>query len=92
MIIASQPDRILAEWSTSSDNKIPVLGRWMSDGLFVLPELVLAELNRLKLFVQQPSVSSMTEALAEAGYLLMNTPPHKKYRARFNGGNVYGWN
>ncbi len=68
-----------------------VIGKWMPDGLFLLPTETLNELMKIRAFTQQPSIDSMTQALNEKGLLVPGEGRHLRYRMRFNGGNPRGW-
>jgi len=69
-----------------------VIGRWMEDGIFLLPTETLNELDKIRAFTQKPSIDSLTEAL-DSMRLLIRDPDgvHKKYRMRLNQGNPRGW-
>src|SRR5271157_1938817 len=92
-IIASQPQRWQPEGISGTCDGY-ILGKHCEDGLFVLPELVLAEMEKLHIFTQKPNVDSMTKALAAKGVLLKaDFKSHKgwKFYRRINGGLTYGW-
>lgn len=67
-----------------------VIGKWTENGLFLLPTETLNELNKIRAFTQQPTVSSMTAALNAAGYLVADGR-HLKKRVSLNGSQVRGW-
>ncbi|OPY54061.1 MAG: hypothetical protein A4E48_00447 [Methanosaeta sp. PtaU1.Bin060] len=67
-----------------------VIGKWTENGLFLLPTETLNELNKIRAFTQQPTVSSMTAALNAAGYLVTDGR-HLKKRVSLNGSQVRGW-
>ena len=57
-----------------------------------MPNETLAEMNKLNVFTQRPTVDSMTKALAAKGELLRTTK-HKGWRVRrrINNSYLYGW-
>ena len=92
-LIASQPQRWQPEGISGTCDGY-ILGKHCEDGLFVLPELILAEMEKLHIFTQHPNVDSMTKALAAKGVLVKaDFKSHKGWRAhrRINGSKVYGW-
>ena len=69
-LMASQHQLIQAGSIVGSvDGKI--IGKHCEDGLFLLPNETLAEMNKLNVFTQRPTVDSMTKALAAKGELLL---------------------
>ena len=92
-LMASQPQLIQPEGINGTvDGKI--IGKHCEDGLFLLPDMVLSEMNKLNVFTQRPTVDSMTKALAAKGVLLKaDTKTHKgwRIRRRINNSNLYGW-
>ena len=48
-----------------------VIGKHTEKGMFLLPNESLAELDKLKVFTQKPTVDSMGKALADAGKLVI---------------------
>ncbi len=90
-LIASNPGLIMSEAGTKTIVG-GVIGKWMHDGLFLLPTETLNELMRIRAFTQIPTVDSMTQALNEKGYLIPDPDgKHLKYRMRLNGGRPWGW-
>jgi len=90
-LIASYPDTIQTGGEASSNGKISVIGKWIGENLFLLPEKTLTEINRIMSFTQRPTVDSMTRALHEEGYLIRGDTEHLKAKAKFNGTQVWGW-
>jgi len=89
-LIASNPGLIM-----SQDGKKTIagsiIGKWMPDGLFLLPTETLNELMKIRAFNQQPTIDSITQGLNEKGLLIIGEGRHLKYRIRLNGGNPRGW-
>jgi len=89
-LIASNPGLIM-----SQDGKRTIagsiIGKWMPDGLFLLPTETLNELGKIKAFSQQPTIDSITQGLNEKRLLILGEGRHLKYRMRLNGGNPRGW-
>jgi hypothetical protein len=46
------------------------IGKWVSEGVFLLPSETLAELEKARIFTQKPSVDSLTKALHAEGALV----------------------
>lgn len=73
-----------------------VIGRWVDTNtyeekdLFLVPAPTLAALKRLGIFTQIPSEGSMTDALYQAGYLLVDDK-RRKVQYRLNGKRPVGW-
>jgi hypothetical protein len=67
-----------------------IIGKWMPEGLFLLPNETLAELQKIRAFTQQPTADSITQALNERG-LLIPGEDRLKNRQRIGGTRVYGW-
>ena len=92
-LMASQPQLVQPETIEGTvDGKI--IGKRCKDGLFLLPDMVLAEMEKLKVFTQKPTVDSMTKTLAARGVLSKaDTKTHKGWRVRrrINNSNLYGW-
>jgi hypothetical protein len=88
---ASQPQLFQAATVEGSiDGKI--IGKHAKEGLFLLPELVLEEMNRLHVFTQKPTVDSMTKALYSAGILVPDKDgKHLQARKSINGHQTRGW-
>jgi hypothetical protein len=88
---ASQPQLFQgATIEGSVDGKI--IGRHTDEGLFLLPELVLEEMNRLHVFTQKPTVDSMTKALYATGDLVPDKDGrHLQARKSINKHQTRGW-
>lgn len=67
------------------------IGKWMDNGLCVLPIQTLNELSKIKAFTQQPTVESMTVALDRENLLIHDTAGNAKYQMRINNGKTRGW-
>jgi hypothetical protein len=68
------------------------IGKWVSEGIFLLPGETLAELERARIFTQKPSVESLTTALKAEGVLITSPDgKHLKVERRMNGVKVRGW-
>lgn len=89
-LIASNPGLIMSEDGTKTIAG-SIIGKRMSDGLFLLPTEALNELGKIKAFSQQPTIDSLTQALGERDFLVLGEGRHLKYRCRLNGGNPRGW-
>jgi len=90
-LIASNPGLVM---SVDGRKTIvgPIIGKWTSDGIFLMPSETLAELSKIKVFSQQPTIESITRGLAERGLLKPDADgEHQKYRMRINGQRVRGW-
>ena len=89
-LLASQPGLF-----QSSDGKTllgKVVGKHTDEGLFLLPNEILAELDKLKVFTQKPTVDSIGKALADAGKLVIDTDKkHRQVVRRVNGQRLRGW-
>lgn len=89
-LLASNPGLMMSE-----DGKKmivgSIIGKWMPDGLFLLPTETLNELGKIKAFSQQPTIDSITQALGEKDLLVPGEGRHLKYRCRLNDGNPRGW-
>jgi len=68
-----------------------VIGKWMTDGIFLLPNETLNELTKMRAFNQQPTIESITNALNEKGLLMIGDDGHLKYKGRLNGTRPRGW-
>lgn len=92
-IRASQPQLFQgAGIKGSVDGRI--LGKYCEDGLFLLPNEILLEMDKLHVFTQKPTVDSMTKALASKGVLQRNiTGTHSGWRFQrsINNSKPYGW-
>jgi hypothetical protein len=68
------------------------IGKWVPEGIFLLPGETLAELERARIFTQKPSVESLTKALHAEGVLVTSPDgKHLKVERRMNGVKVRGW-
>ena len=89
-LLASQPGLF-----QSRDGKTllgRVVGKHTEEGLFLLPNEILAELDKLKVFTQKPTVDSIGKALADAGKLVIDKDTkHRQIARRVNGKLVRGW-
>jgi hypothetical protein len=97
-LIASNPRLILdldKAVNLSSDaigKHQKAIGKWLPEGLFLLPAETLAELEKSRIFTQKPSVDSMTKALNEKGALIKSPDgKHLKVERRINRVKVRGW-
>ena len=68
-----------------------VIGKWMEEGVCVLPLQTLNELSKIKAFTQQPTVESMTMALDRENLLIHDAAGNAKYQMRINNGKTRGW-
>jgi len=72
-----------------------IIGRWVIKGddkdLFLVPAPTLAALKRLGVFTQIPSEGSITDALAQADFLILDEKNRKKIQYRLNGKRPVGW-
>lgn len=69
-----------------------VIGKWCDDGLFLLPDKTLAELEKMRVFTQKPSEDSMTKALRAKGALIPDPDgKHLHVKKRLNGMSPRGW-
>jgi hypothetical protein len=68
------------------------IGKWVPEGIFLLPGETLAELEKARIFTQKPSVGSLTTALKAEGALITSPDgKHLKVERRMNGVKVRGW-
>jgi hypothetical protein len=68
------------------------IGKWVSEGVFLLPSETLAELEKARIFTQKPSVDSLTKALHAEGALVTSPDgKHLKVERRMNGVKIRGW-
>lgn len=92
-IRASQPQLFQgAGIKGSVDGRI--LGKYCEDGLFLLPNETLAEMDKLRVFTQKPTVDSLTKALAANGVLLRNVAENRsgwRFQRHINNSKPYGW-
>lgn len=90
-LIASNPGIVMSEDGRKTIAG-SIIGKWMSDGLFLFPTETLNELGKIKAFSQQPTIESITTGLREKGILKLDADgKHAKYRIRVNGRRVRGW-
>jgi hypothetical protein len=68
-----------------------VIGKWMPEGICVLPSQTLNVLDRIKIFTQIPTVESMTMALDRENLLIHDNEGRNKYQIKINGGKTRGW-
>jgi hypothetical protein len=87
-LIASNPKLLVSESGIQSHNF--VIGKRMEDGIFLLPAETLNELMKIKVFTQIPTIDSMTQALNDAGMLIVDGK-HLKFQLRLNGARPRGW-
>jgi len=93
-LIASNPALFLDRGRPQNDSTFPVIGKWMPEGLWLMPEKTLAELAKFKVFVQIPTAESMTAALDRDKLLrhqLSGQESRKTYKASFGGTKLRGW-
>jgi hypothetical protein len=93
-LIASNPALFLCEGRPQNDSTFPVIGRWMSEGLWLMPEKTLAEMAKFKVFTQIPTAESMTAALDRDELLIhqvSGTKTHKQWLASIGGTKLRGW-
>jgi hypothetical protein len=99
-LIASKPELIQGNKNSQDASNQPVgnpktayiVGKWDDKGLFVLPDKILVELERMKVFTQKPSEDSMTKALRAIDALVVsNDGKHLQVERRINKMKVRGW-
>jgi len=101
-IIASKPESIQSNNDSKNafnrpvEGKLPnpayIIGKRCDDGLFLLPDKILAELDRMRVFTQKPTEDSMSKALRARGALIIDPDgKHLKVKRRLNVCNVRGW-
>jgi hypothetical protein len=89
-LMASQP--LLFQASGVSGSFSKVIGKRNKDGsLFLLPNETLAELNKLGVFKQIPTVDSIGKSLDAAGMLVQVADGRRQVKKRLNGSPVWGW-
>jgi len=96
-LMAGRPDLFLATSEMPTGSKI--IGKIMPDqmktkglpeGVWLLPIETLSELGKIKTFTQIPTVKSMTEALDQAGKLVLQNDGKRKYKSEYQWGkNVW---
>ena len=99
-LIASNPRLIQPNHKLAAGNEtigIPrfqqkYIGKWVDEGLFLLPAETLAELEKARVFTQKPSVDSLTKALHADGALIISPDgKHLKVERRMNRIKIRGW-
>jgi hypothetical protein len=89
-LMASNPGLIMSE-----DGKKTIIGsiigKRTDKGLFLLPSETLNELQKIKVFNQQPTPDSITQGLHEMGILIRGEKDKLKTRMRIGDNRVYGW-
>jgi hypothetical protein len=90
-LLASNPGLI-----QSKEAKMTILGRVIGketdEGLFLLPSETLAELAKIGVFTQKPTVDSLTKGLHAAGMLVISPDgKHLKAQRQMNGSRPRGW-
>jgi hypothetical protein len=93
-LIASRPELIQSNnaYAGYQPKTSYVIGKWDEDGLFLLPDKTLAELEKMRVFTQRPSEDSMTRALRAKGAMIPDPDgKHLKVKRRFNGTTLRGW-
>jgi hypothetical protein len=98
-LIASNPRLIQSkdDHELSAGNEIigrppKSIGKWVPEGVFLLPSETLAELDRARIFTQKPSVDSLTKALHAEGVLVTSPDgKHLKVERRMNRVKIRGW-
>jgi hypothetical protein len=93
-LIASNPALFLETGRPKNDSTFPVIGKWMSDGLWVMPEKTLAELAKFKVFNQIPTAESMTAALDRDKLLVHQIDgkeSRKHWKVSIGGTKLRGW-
>ena len=93
-LIASNPALFLEKGRPRNDNTFPVIGKWMPDGMWLMPEKTLAEMAKFKVFNQIPTAESMTAALDRDGLLVHQVSgkvTHKQWLASIGGTKLRGW-
>lgn len=95
-ILATQPHLI-----QNYENQLPdeygktytkdVIGRWVDDNLFLVPNQTLFALKRLGVFTQIPSEGSLTDALSQADCLVRQKSGRRKVQQNMNQRRIYGW-
>ena len=93
-LIASNPALFLEKGRPRNDSTFPVIGKWMAEGIWLMPEKTLAEMARFKVFTQIPTAESMTAALDRDKLLrhqISGKESRKTYLASFGGTKLKGW-
>ena len=89
-LLASEPMLFQGEHTTTSFGT--VIGKETEEGLFLLPNKTLAELEKMKVFTQKPTVDSMSKALHAAGRLIEDKDgKHLQIARRINDRLTRGW-
>jgi hypothetical protein len=93
-LIGSCPANFLTEHMHQNDTTIPVWGKWLEDGIWLMPDAILTAMGKIKIFAQIPTVESMTSALDREGLLIHQVDKdhdRKKWKAGIGGAKVVGW-
>ena len=93
-LIASNPALFLEKGRPQNDSTFPVIGKWMPEGLWVMPEKTLAEMAKFKVFTQIPTAESMTAALDRDKLLVHQIDgqkSRKQWKASIGGTKLNGW-
>jgi len=99
-LIASNPRLIQPNHKLAAGNETigmqrfqqKYIGKWVDEGLFLLPAETLAELEKARVFTQKPSVDSLTKALHADGALIISPDgKHLKVERRMNRIKIRGW-
>ena len=88
-LLASNPGMIVSEEGNRLYGKC--MGKNLDGNLFLLPDVVLSELNRMGIFVQKPSTKSLARDLIQKGILLKSGDGKYSRQERLNGVRVRGW-
>lgn len=95
-ILAAQPHLIQKNAVQMPDEygktyRQEVIGRWMEDGdLFLIPDQTLRILKSLGVFSQIPTIGSITDALAQSGFIV-GKDGKKRVQQRVNDSRPRGW-
>ena len=98
-LIASNPRLIQPNHKLAAGNETfgmprfqqKYIGKWVDEGLFLLPAETLAELEKARVFTQKPSVDSLTKALHADGALIISPDgKHLKVERRMNRIKIKG--
>jgi hypothetical protein len=93
-LIASNPALFLETGRPRNDSTFPVIGKWMPEGIWLMPEKTLAEMAKFKIFTQIPTAESMTAALDRDKLLVRQVSgkvTHKQWLASIGGTKLRGW-
>jgi hypothetical protein len=85
-LIQSKDNHELIAGNESIGRPPKIIGKWVPEGVFLLPSETLAELERARMFTQKPSVDSLTKALHAEGALVTSPDgKHLKVERRMKG-------